>query len=76
MTKLPYYSKDFPKWRGPNWSEIGLEEDLPMLRLCRIMLVPDPVRRPTTSRMLDIMKMREFNMHEQFKRGKRECPDC
>ena len=76
VTELPYYSPRFPKWRGPNWNEIGLEEDLPMLRLCRIMLVPDPARRPAASRVLDIMKMNEFNMQGYFKRAEQECPEC
>ena len=75
VTELPYYSPRFPQWQGPNWSEVGLEENLPMLRLCRIMLVPNPARRPTTSRVLDIMKMDEFNMYEQFQRDENVFPE-
>ena len=32
VTSLPYYRKDFPMLRGPNWKEAGLDGDLPMLQ--------------------------------------------
>ena len=70
VTSLPYYRKDFPMLRGPNWKEAGLDGDLPMLRLCRIMLVPDPARRPSARHVLELMERPEFDMSEP------PCPDC